>query len=155
MAQFGLDDGTASGTTGPTQNLTRLSRGGAELANLGPDDAAPYVGANAFTHKAGVHAGAVRKYAEACERVKPGAVGRTCGILVSELAGRANLRHHFEGLYGEQAQSLMAQVKELEAQGYQFEDAECSMHLIVARSVDRVPRYYVVDRFHVSVTHDQ
>lgn len=137
------------------KDLTRLSRTVAELANLAPDEAAPYVGANAFTHKAGVHAGAVRKYPKAYEHVDPPAVGQTRRIVVSELAGRSNVLHHFADLVDEeQAQSLIQQVKELEAQGYQFEDAEASMRLIVARSVNRVPRYYAAERFHVSVTND-
>lgn len=148
--------GRSAGRPERLQDLTRLARTVAEIANLAPDDAAPYVGANAFTHKAGVHAGAVRKFPDAYEHVRPETVGQSRRILVSELAGRSNLMHHFEGLLdGQLAQSLTAQVKELEARGYQFEDAESSMRLMVARSVKRLPCYYAVERFHVSVTHDQ
>lgn len=136
-------------------DLTRLSRTVAGIANLAPDDGAPYVGENAFAHKAGVHAGAVRKHPEAYEHIEPARVGQTRRILVSELSGRSNLLHHFDSLLNaEQIQAMVEQVKQLEAQGYQFEDADSSMRLIVERSLDHVPVYYGVDRFHVSVTYD-
>jgi 2-isopropylmalate synthase len=146
----------ACGRAERLQDLTRLSRTVAEIANLAPDDGAPYVGENAFTHKAGVHAGAVRKHPEAYEHIDPSRIGQTRRILVSELAGRSNLLYHFDELLdADQIQSLIEHVKDLEAQGYQFEDAESSMRLMVERSVHRVPSYYAIDRFHVSVTHDQ
>ncbi len=137
-------------------DLTRLSRTVAEIANLAPDDGAPYVGENAFSHKAGVHAGAVRKHPEAYEHIDPSLVGQNRRILVSELSGRSNLLYHFDELplNADEITRLVEQVKQLEAEGYQFEDAESSMRLMVERSLDRIPPYYRVDRFHVSVTHD-
>ncbi|MCL4493752.1 MAG: citramalate synthase [Firmicutes bacterium] len=137
--------------------LTRLSRTVAEIANLIPDDSAPFVGDNAFAHKAGVHVGAVRKYAEAYEHIRPEQVGQTRRILVSELAGRSNLLYHFQNLdaSSETVKELVQTVKRMEARGYQYEDAPSSMKLLVERSLGNVPDYFVVDRFHTSVTHDQ
>lgn len=136
------------------KTLTRLSRTVSEIANLTPDDAAPYVGQNAFTHKAGVHVGAVRRHPEAYEHVAPEQVGQTRRILVSELAGRSNLLHHFEHLEAgsPEVNALINEIKTLEADGYQFEDAEASMALLVYRKRGQVPSYYQVDRFHVSST---
>ncbi|MDA8193727.1 MAG: citramalate synthase [Thermaerobacter sp.] len=148
--------GLQAGKMDQLGELTRLSRMVSEIANLAPDDGAPYVGENAFTHKAGVHAGAVRKHPEAYEHVDPARVGQTRRILVSELAGRSNLLYHFDDIHLEPqaATELVERVKRLEAAGYQFEDAESSMRLMVQRQVGSVPVYYAVDRFHVSVTHD-
>ena len=147
--------GLEAGRRERLSDLTRLSRTVAEIANLAPDDGAPYVGENAFSHKAGVHAGAVRKHPEAYEHIDPALVGQNRRILVSELSGRSNLLYHFDDLLNaEQIQALVEQVKQLEAEGYQFEDAESSMRLMVEKSLDHVPSYYGVDRFHVSVTHD-
>jgi 2-isopropylmalate synthase len=148
--------GLEAGKPERLRDLTHLSRVVAEIANLAPNESQPYVGENAFTHKAGVHAGAVRKYPEAYEHVPPDSVGQTRHILVSELAGRSNFLYHFDGLDlpPEHLTRLVERVKQLEAQGYQFEDAESSMRLMVERSLERVPAYFHIDRFHASVTHD-
>ena len=147
----------SAGKESMLQELTRLSRTVAEVANLIPDDSAPFVGDNAFTHKAGVHAGAVRKHAEAYEHIPPEQVGQTRRILVSELAGRSNLLYHFQNLdaSSDTVKELIQTVKLMEARGYQYEDAPSSMKLLVERSLNHVPVYFDVDRFHASVTHDQ
>ncbi|MCY0907073.1 MAG: citramalate synthase [Sulfobacillus thermotolerans] len=139
------------------KELTRLSRTVAEIANLMPDDSAPFVGDNAFTHKAGVHVGAVRKFPEAYEHVHPESVGQSRRILVSELAGKSNLLYNFHNLdaSSETVTELVQTVKKLEARGYQYEDAPSSMKLLVERSLGNVPSYFEVDRFHASVTKDQ
>lgn len=137
--------------------LTHLSRAVSEIANLVPDGSAPFVGENAFTHKGGVHVGAVRKYPEAYEHVPPEAVGQERRILVSELAGRSNLLYHFEDLKmgREELGRVMEDVKRLEAEGYQFEAAESSVALMVHRALGQVPTFYEVERFHVSVMFDR
>lgn len=137
------------------KGLTHLSRTVAEIANLAPNDSDPYVGANAYAHKAGIHASAVRKHAEAYEHIPPDLVGQSRQVLVSELAGRANLLYHFEELSPNSPElaPLIDQIKQLEAQGYQFENAESSMRLVVHRVMGQVPTYFAVDRFHISVMH--
>ncbi len=139
------------------EGLTRLARTVADIANLAIDGGAPYVGENAFTHKAGVHVGAVRKHPQAYEHVEPHLVGQKRRVLVSELAGRSNLLYQFDGLEldPKALASLMEDVKRLEAQGYQFEAAESSVALMVQRALGNVGHYYQVDRFHVSVARDQ
>ena len=46
--------------------MVRVSHAIAEIANLAPDTHAPYVGAAAFAHKAGLHASAIKVGAGAC-----------------------------------------------------------------------------------------
>ncbi|MBX5468145.1 MAG: citramalate synthase [Firmicutes bacterium] len=148
--------GYEAGRPDRLRELTRLARTVAEVANLAPEAGAPYVGENAFTHKAGVHVGAVRKHPEAYEHVPPEWVGQQRRVLVSELAGKSNLLYHYEELRpgSPELAQLVEEVKRLEAQGYQFEDAESSMALLVQRAVGKIPEYYRVERFHVSVTLD-
>ncbi|PSR04215.1 MAG: citramalate synthase, partial [Bacteroidetes bacterium SW_8_64_56] len=55
--------------------LVDLSRFTNEVANLDPDDGAPYVGRSAFTHKGGVHVSAVMKEPSTYEHIEPDAVG--------------------------------------------------------------------------------
>jgi 2-isopropylmalate synthase len=124
----------------PPENLARLtelSRTVSEIANLNPDPHAPYVGASAFAHKGGVHVAAVEKVAESYEHVPPEQVGNRRHAVVSELSGRGNVRVRADALGLDargQEKEVVAAVKELENQGYQFEAAEGSFELLVRRS---------------------
>lgn len=53
------------------RQLTALSRFVAEVANLPPREEAPYVGRNAFAHKAGIHVSALRAHPSMYEHVPP------------------------------------------------------------------------------------
>lgn len=119
------------------KELTRVSRSVSEIANLSPDPYAPYVGSAAFAHKAGLHASAVARFAQSYEHVDPETVGNEREILVSELAGRGNLRLiasqlKLEGVPGGEG-ALLARVKEFEEKGYKFEDAPGSVELMMRR----------------------
>jgi 2-isopropylmalate synthase len=75
---------------GDLTDLTTLSRSVAEIANVAPNDFAPYVGRSAFAHKGGVHGAAVAKVERSYQHVDPTAVGNEGRLVVSELGGRAN-----------------------------------------------------------------
>jgi 2-isopropylmalate synthase len=119
------------------EHLTELSRTVAELANMRPEPHAAYVGHSAFAHKGGVHVSAVEKVAESYEHVDPERVGNTRHVVVSELAGRGNVRVRAAELgvdtRGDE-RGLVARIKELENEGYQFEAAEGSFELLVRRN---------------------
>ena len=51
---------------------------------------APYVGASAFAHKAGLHVSAIAKRPDAYEHVTPDSVGNGTRFVVSELAGKSH-----------------------------------------------------------------
>ncbi|HYF94808.1 MAG TPA: citramalate synthase [Symbiobacteriaceae bacterium] len=111
--------------------LTSVSHFVSELANLPPWDAQPFVGRNAFTHKAGVHVSALMKDSRMYEHLSPELIGNERHVLVSELSGRANVLHRFEGsMNAAEAAALVKLVKERENQGYQYEGAEASLELI-------------------------
>ncbi len=83
---------------GQLTELPEVSHMVAELANVAPDDHAPYVGRSAFAHKGGVHVAAMRRTPESYQHVDPALVGNECRIVVSELSGRANLLARAEEL---------------------------------------------------------
>jgi 2-isopropylmalate synthase len=116
--------------------LTEVSRTVSEIANLNPDTHAPYVGASAFAHKGGLHVAAVEKLTSSYEHIDPSVVGNTRQIVVSELSGRGNIRMLATDLgvriSGSEA-NVLGQVKELEGKGYQFEDAEGTVELMMRR----------------------
>jgi 2-isopropylmalate synthase len=116
--------------------LTDLSRTVSEIANLQPDPYAPYVGAFAFAHKGGLHAAAVEKLSSSYEHIEPELVGNARQVVVSELSGRGNIRMLASqlGLSSSTDSSVVLQkVKDLESQGFQFENAEGTVELMLRR----------------------
>lgn len=131
MADLELKMGRICLPPGGLAELTAVSHYVSELANLPFSDAQPYVGRNAFSHKAGVHVSALSKDPRLYEHVDPGAVGNQRHILVSELAGRSNLLQRLDGgLSAARAASILELVKVRELEGYQYEGAEASLHLL-------------------------
>ncbi len=119
------------------RQLTELSRTVSEIANLAPDPNAPYVGSSAFAHKGGLHVAAVEKLTSSYEHIEPDLVGNTRQIVVSELSGRGNLRMLAGQLnlnVGGQEHTVLQQIKEMESIGYQFENAEGTVELLLRRS---------------------
>lgn len=120
------------------RRLTELSRTVSEIANLNPDANAPYVGSSAFAHKAGLHVAAVEKIAHSYEHIDPELVGNRRQVIVSELSGRGNIRmlagELGVGMTGSE-QAILARVKEMEGQGYQFENAEGTVELLMRRTL--------------------
>ena len=125
---------------GDLRILTDVAHYISEVANLRPDDHAPYVGHSAFAHKAGLHVSALLKVADSYQHVDPAQVGNKRRILVSELAGRSNIAYKVAELAldthlsAEELRRLAQRVKELENQGFQFEGAEGSFELLVRRA---------------------
>lgn len=123
-------------------DLTRLSRYVAELANLSPQEQQPYVGENAFAHKGGIHVDAVLKHAHTYEHTQPEQVGNVRRVLLSELSGKGNVlykaRERDFDLAKEtpQTKALVAKLKELEYEGYQFEGAEASFDLLIWKAFE-------------------
>jgi 2-isopropylmalate synthase len=118
-------------------HLTDLSRTISEIVNMRPNDHAAYVGQCAFAHKGGVHVAAVEKVASSYEHIPPERVGNRRKVVVSELSGRGNVRIRAQELGLElrgNEKDLLARIKELENQGYQFEAAEGSFELLVRRA---------------------
>src|SRR5690606_16095669 len=110
------------------------------------------VGLSAFAHKAGLHASAVRKHASTYEHIDPTLVGNHQRVLVSDQAGRSNLLHKAKELGIEphviepKVKSLLAELKQLEHQGFQFEGADASFELLLQKSIngERVRNFELV-----------
>ncbi|MBM3471058.1 MAG: citramalate synthase [Armatimonadetes bacterium] len=140
--------------------FTETSRLVAELANMAPDDYQPYVGANAFAHKGGVHASAVMIDPVMYEHVAPDLVGNGRRVVVSDLSGRATLLHK-AGEIGlrldrsrPEVQAALDDLKRLEQEGYQFEGAEASFELLLRRAAMGHEPGFEIKAFHIAVDHD-
>jgi 2-isopropylmalate synthase len=119
------------------RRLTEVAHFVAAVANLNPDPHAPYVGRSAFAHKGGIHVAAVAKLPESYQHIDPALVGNEMRVVVSELAGRRNVRLRAEALglaSGVQEGDVLQRIKELEYAGLQFEAADGSFEMLVRRS---------------------
>jgi len=143
---------------GRLERLTSVSRHVAELVNLPPHPADPYVGSSAFAHKGGLHTSALGKVGgSAYEHVEPAVVGNHTRVLVSDLGGRSgmNLKAAEFGLEldGSAAADLAKRVNDLEAAGYVFEAADASLELLMRRSLGWEPDYFRVESYRVTSYH--
>ncbi len=117
--------------------LTTLSRTVAEILNVNPDQYAAYVGAAAFAHKGGLHVAAVQKHPKSYEHISPELVGNRRDAVVSELSGRGNIRVKMQELkigFAIDERQMLEQIKTLESQGYQFENADGTFELLLRKA---------------------
>jgi 2-isopropylmalate synthase len=122
-------------------SLAPVCRFIADVANMPVSNGQPFVGKSAFAHKGGIHVSAVLKDPKTYEHVAPETVGNLRRVLVSDLAGRANLVYQLKqkgitGLDDKAQRDLLARIKQMEHEGYDLESAEGSFELLV-RSVLR------------------
>ena len=115
--------------------LTNASRFGYELANLPRRDFQPFVGANAFAHKGGIHVSGVARNRRAYEAFRPELVGNRRRILISELSGRASVIARFPVLARSRSRQreALAEIMRLENSGYAFENADASLEILILR----------------------
>jgi 2-isopropylmalate synthase len=136
------------------RRLSEVSHYVAEVANQHPDPHAPYVGRSAFAHKGGIHVAAIAKVPESYQHVAPEQVGNACRVVVSEVAGRRNVRLRARELglpSGEDESAVLQRIKELEHRGFQFEAAEGSFEMLLRRQDPAYRAPFVVDDFTVIV----
>ncbi|WBU61347.1 citramalate synthase [Paracoccus albus] len=138
------------------KNLLKTSRRLDEILNRAPSPNAPYVGASAFAHKAGLHASAIVKNPATYEHVAPDSVGNTRIIPMSNQAGQSNLRARLTeaGLNipeGADLAAILSDVKLREDQGYAYDVAQASFELLARRHLGQLPRFFDVERYRVIV----
>jgi 2-isopropylmalate synthase len=128
-----------------------------ELANLRPDPKAPFVGQSAFAHKGGLHANAAQKVARSYEHIDPALVGNRTRVLVSDMAGRSSLALKARELGIElderrpEMKGLIEELKEREFRGYEYEAADASFRLLVARHLGQQKAFFEVEGYRVII----
>jgi 2-isopropylmalate synthase len=141
-------------------HLKELSQYVDETANLRPNARLPWIGAAAFSHKGGTHVNAVQKVIRSYEHIDPSLVGNTRHVLISDLAGRSNIVMKARELGFEvtnatpQLRDLLARIKDLEHQGFEFEAADGSLALLLRRVLTGAAPPFVVQAYHVSMRRD-
>jgi 2-isopropylmalate synthase len=136
--------------------LKELSQFVDEIANLRHNPRQPWVGSAAFSHKGGTHVNAVQKIVNSYEHIDPAAVGNSRNVLISDLAGRSNivLKARDLGIKLEndapELREILARVKALEHQGYEFEAAGGSLAVLIRKTLRHEALPFEVNAYHVS-----
>ncbi|WP_375699882.1 citramalate synthase [Pseudophaeobacter sp. TrK17] len=137
--------------------LTKLSRMLDDILNRVPTKQAPYVGASAFAHKAGLHASAILKDPTTYEHIAPELVGNARIIPMSNQAGQSNLRKRLmdaglEVAKGDPALArILERIKEREAEGYSYDTAQASFELLAREELGQSTDFFEVKRYKVTV----
>ena len=142
------------------RKLKELSQFVDEIANIRHNPRLPWVGSAAFSHKGGQHVNAVQKIARSYEHIDPAAVGNARRVLVSDLSGRSNIvmKAHELGFKLDsetpELREILARIKKLEHEGYEFEAAEGSLALVIRKILKHREPPFKIEGFHVSTRHD-
>lgn len=137
--------------------LTKTVRYINEIANLIFDESEPFVGGYAFTHKAGMHIDAVQKSSESVEHIAPCMVGNERDILISGLSGRAALLDRMLMIKPDltkdspQVTDALNKIKRYERNGYNYEDSDASLTLLIYDSLGIRRRYFELIKYQVSI----
>lgn len=121
---------------GRLEELTRIAHAIALVAHQPLLGRQPYVGASSFAHKAGLHASAIKVDENLYQHIDPTLVGNDMRMLISDMAGRANVQIKGEQLGFDLADREVAAritecVKEREREGYSYESADASFELLL------------------------
>jgi 2-isopropylmalate synthase len=135
--------------------LTETAHFADELLNRQPQADQPYVGKNAFAHKAGLHAAGIRADATTFEHVDPALVGNSRDLLISELSGRGTVTDKAEraglDLDAETTARVLDRMKSLEHEGYQFEAADGSFELLLRKESGEYQPLFRLESWRVTV----
>ncbi len=141
---------------GMLKDATRIAHAVADVTNFAPASRQPYVGTSAFTHKAGLHASAIKVDPNLYQHLDPTQVGNDMRLLVSDMAGRASIelkgRELGFDLSGDKelVTRVTDRVKALESRGYTFEAADASFELLLVEEVEGArPAYFDVESWRV------
>jgi len=139
------------------KKLRKLSRFVSERANMTPSNTRPFVGRSAFAHKGGIHVSAIAKTPLAYEHICPEMVGNKQRVLVSDLSGKSNVEYKAKELGIDltsdefNTQEIVTEVKRLEQEGYQFDAADGSLHILIEKFTNQFSPSFELKSFRVTV----
>ncbi len=137
------------------REATRIAHAISEVTNVPPYSRQPYVGSSAFAHKAGLHASALKVDPDLYQHTDPAVVGNSMRTLVSDMAGRASIELKAKEMGwdlsddGALVAQVLAEVKDLELQGWTFDAADASFELLLRRHLGVAVDYFAVESWRV------
>lgn len=145
---------------GGLEHLYEISHFVNEVANITPNDHAPYVGRSAFAHKGGVHVAAMRRSEQSYQHIRPEIVGNKMRVVISDLSGRGNIlsKAEEEGIdisNNELVVGVLNDIKELENRGFSYEAAEASVAMMLKRLQPNYSAPFELIDFSTTIQHRQ
>ncbi|HOP50658.1 MAG TPA: citramalate synthase [Ignavibacteriales bacterium] len=139
------------------EHLTELSHFIDEIINLPHNTRLPYVGMSAFAHKGGIHVSAVLKDSRMYEHMDPKLIGNKQRVPVSDLSGQSNIKYKAAELGivledSKVSKKVVQYIKDLEAEGYQFEGAEASFELLLRNELGEYKPFFNVPYYKLVVS---
>jgi 2-isopropylmalate synthase len=144
---------------GKLERLSEATRKVAEIANVALPGNMPYVGNFAFAHKGGMHSDGIIKARSSFEHVDPSRVGNDRHFLMSEVGGRSAIAERAKKIEPSVtkdhpvAAALAQKLKNMEAQGWQFEGADGSFDLLMRRELGRYKPLFGIEAYRVVSEH--
>lgn len=141
--------------------LKSLSRYVSETANIVPLNTRPFVGRSAFAHKGGIHVNAIMKEPRAYEHMNPEQVGNQRRVLMSDLAGKSNVEYKARemgvnlGANGFDSKTIVAAIKQMEDEGYQFDVADGSFQIMLEKFTEQFQPLFDLESFRVTIEKDK
>lgn len=140
--------------------LSSLSKTIADIANMNLNPSQAFVGSRAFTHKGGLHASAIAKDKTSYEHIDPALVGNQTQIVVSEQSGVSNIVDWLKNndfVFPDSdtlqiaAKEILFRLKDLEHEGYSFENADASFNLFIRKLLaEKFPQAKSLNGFELS-----
>ena len=146
----------------PEGNLVRIgefTRRVAEIANVIISDDMPYIGAHAFSHKAGMHTDGVLKTRRSFEHIDPALVGNDRHLLMSEVGGRSAIAERVKKIDPSVHKDhrviilLADKLKKLEAEGWAYEGADASFEILIRRELGLYKPLFKIEAYRVMSEH--
>ena len=141
--------------------LKSLSRYVSETANIVPLNSRPFVGRSAFAHKGGIHVSAIMKESRAYEHMDPEIIGNQRRVLMSDLAGKSNVEYKARemgvdlGANGNNSKAIVAAIKQMEDEGYQFDVADGSFKIMLEKFTEQFKPLFDLESFRVTIEKDK
>ena len=141
---------------GKMERLSEITRAVAETANVAISENMPYVGNFAFAHKAGMHADGILKIRESFEHIDPSRVGNDRHFIMSEMGGRSAVAERVKKVDPTVDKdhpvtaALTQKLKNMEAEGWQFEGADGSFDILVRRELGRYKPLFSIEACRVA-----
>ncbi len=140
-------------------HIGELTRRVAEIANVSLSDDMPYIGAHAFSHKAGMHADGILKTSRSFEHIAPEAVGNERRFLMSEVGGRSAIVERVKRIEPSIHKdhpvviSLAEKIKKLEAEGWAYEGADASFEILIRQELGLYKPLFNIEAYRVFSEH--
>lgn len=147
----------------PADRLATMAETGRAIGELTAQPthpATPYIGRSAFTHKAGLHASALRIDPDLYQHTDPATTGNRMRTLVSDMGGRSSIELKARELGytvtagSEPVARAAARIKKLENLGYSFESADASFELLLREELSAGttgPHPFTTDSWQITV----